>query len=356
MREGFHHRHRLPWYDIWVIYRHGLASDAEQYAAVRIAAWTQAYQPFFEPGYLESLDPQVIASTWPGTVEKLHAVVAMDETTDRMAGYALLGLSGFEGCQHLQEVKALYVHPDYQAAGVGRGLMARMVRATLKMGEQTLIIGAFRDNTRARAVYEGWGAREIGQSTFAVGGIAYPDVVYRFDRLRELRDRLVKVTIRDFCDTDDVQALTELLHRAYSDHKTENRRFLATYQDASVTKDRLTDGKGFIVEFEGRVVGTATVYFPEALPHGDYHPTGPIATFGQYGVDPDVQGFGIGTKLLAHLEDVARALGATELALDTAETATELIGYYHRLGFRVVGAADWRPTTNYLSVIMSKDL
>lgn len=323
---------------------------------MRIAAWTQAYQPFFVPGYLESLDPQVVASTWPSTVEKLQTIVAIDETSDRMAGYALLGLSGFEGCQHLQEVKALYVHPDYQAAGVGRGLMARIVRATIIMGEQTLIIGAFRDNTRARAVYEGLGAHEIGQSTFTVGGHAYPDVVYRFDRLRELRDRLVKITIRDYCDGDDVQALTELLHRAYSTHKSENRRFLATHQGADVTKDRLTEGKGFIVEFEGRVVGTATVYFPEPLPHGDYHPTGPIGSFGQYAVDPDVQGFGIGTKLLAYLEEVARSLGAKELALDTAETATELIGFYHRLGFRVVGTADWRPTTNYLSVIMSKDL
>lgn len=337
-----------------MIYRQGRADDAEQYAAVRIAAWTQAYQPFFEPGYLESMDPKVIASTWPTTIEKLDAIVAEDG--GRIAGYALLGHSGFEGHQDHLEVKALYVHPDFQASGIGRGLMARMVRRTIAKGEDRLVIGAFQANARARAVYEGWGGHEIGRSTFSVGGHAYPDIVYKFVDLRALLDRLVKLNIRPFEPGDDVAALTDLLHRAYADHKTAGRRFLATHQDVSKTMERITEGDGYVVEFEGRVVGTATLYFPEPLPHGDYNPPGPIASFGQYGVEPELRGFGIGRRLLSFIIERAKEKGATELALDTAETADELIRFYERQGFIVVGRADWRPTTNYESVIMSLKL
>jgi len=56
------------------------------------------------------------------------------------------------------------------------------------------------------------------------------------------------------------------------------------------------------------------------------------------------------------VENRARALGAAELALDTAEGAHALIERYTKRGYRFVGYADWRPRTNYRSVILSLDL
>jgi hypothetical protein len=56
-----------------------------------------------------------------------------------------------------------------------------------------------------------------------------------------------------------------------------------------------------------------------------------------------------------HTHVKARAIerGARVLALDTAAPATKLIAMYERWGYRIVGAADWRPTTNYESVVMA---
>ena len=59
--------------------------------------------------------------------------------------------------------------------------------------------------------------------------------------------------------------------------------------------------------------------------------------------------------MVAECEALARADSAAELALDTAKPAWQLIEWYERLGFAVVGSADW-PETNYESVIMSKSL
>jgi hypothetical protein len=44
------------------------------------------------------------------------------------------------------------------------------------------------------------------------------------------------------------------------------------------------------------------------------------------------------------------------MALHTAQPATTLIAMYQSWGYEVVGTCDWRPQTNYLSVLMSKSL
>ena len=55
------------------------------------------------------------------------------------------------------------------------------------------------------------------------------------------------------------------------------------------------------------------------------------------------------------MEKEAIARGFRIIMLDTAETASKLIEYYHRRGFREVGHHHWRGKT-YRSVVMAKPL
>lgn len=55
---------------------------------------------------------------------------------------------------------------------------------------------------------------------------------------------------------------------------------------------------------------------------------------------------------LAH----AYTLGYRKIALDTAQPATGPIKMYLSWGYTLAGTCDWRPDTNYLSVLMSKEL
>ena len=164
------------------------------------------------------------------------------------------------------------------------------------------------------------------------------------------------VSTRPLSPTDSVEEITDLLHRSYLRNAQAGLRFLATHQDASVTRERLDRGLSFVAELEGRIVGTITLHLRGEKPYGDYNPAHPIASFGQFAVDPEHQGMGLGDLLLDEVEKTALAAGCRELALDTAEPATGLIAYYKRRGFEIVGRADWRPTTNYQSWIMSKIL
>jgi hypothetical protein len=44
------------------------------------------------------------------------------------------------------------------------------------------------------------------------------------------------------------------------------------------------------------------------------------------------------------------------MALDTAAPAEALIALYSSWGYSLVGTCDWRPFTNYPSVVMAKEL
>lgn len=164
------------------------------------------------------------------------------------------------------------------------------------------------------------------------------------------------VNVRTLLPTDRVDAITDLLHRAYARNAAAGLRFVATHQESAVTAERLAQGYSFIAEIDEEIVGTITVRAPEKTPYGEYDPPFPIAAFGQFAVDPDRKGLGIGDALLTNAEGVALEAGCQELTLDTAQPAAELIAYYERRGFRIVGRADWRPETNYESWIMGKRL
>jgi predicted N-acetyltransferase YhbS len=162
--------------------------------------------------------------------------------------------------------------------------------------------------------------------------------------------------IRELEPRDSVEAITALLHRAYARNAAAGLAFGATHQAPEVTRQRLSQGWALVAERDRAIVGTIVLYCPQKVPYGEYEPGWPLASFGQFAVDPELPGEGLGRKLLGRVEAEARARGAQELCLDTAQPARGLIAYYERLGYRIVARADWRPEVNYESWIMAKPL
>lgn len=80
-----------------------------------------------------------------------------------------------------------------------------------------------------------------------------------------------------------------------------------------------------------------------------------MACISQFGVDPEYQKTGIGSRLIETAEQCAIKDGAEEIALDTPETATELIAFYNRRGYNSHVHAKWNEV-NYRSVILRKVL
>ena len=67
------------------------------------------------------------------------------------------------------------------------------------------------------------------------------------------------------------------------------------------------------------------------------------------------RGRGVGSLLLAQAEAFVKRLRFSEVALDTAESAPQLVAFYVRRGYRSVSSVQWSGKT-YRSIIMAKEL
>ncbi len=168
---------------------------------------------------------------------------------------------------------------------------------------------------------------------------------------------MIECAIRPWEPTDSVEEITELLHLAYGALARQGMHYNASHQPPSQTLDRLSRGDSFLAvdEGSGKIIGTISAYKSTPENWHDYYCRPGLMYFGQFAVHPDYQGYGVAKKLYQIVEDHARQMGATEIALDTAETAHDLIAMYRRWGFEIVDSANW-DSTNYVSVIMSKPL
>ncbi|HEY6485819.1 MAG TPA: GNAT family N-acetyltransferase [Candidatus Cybelea sp.] len=153
---------------------------------------------------------------------------------------------------------------------------------------------------------------------------------------------------------DSYEGVTRLLHAAYRGLAESGLNYVAATQDDKTTRGRIGAATAcWVARRAGGIVGTICYYgeCPSAH-HPDWYRRAEVGFFGQFGVEPSLQGSGIGSRLLAAAED--RAIAAkSELACDTAEPAQHLVAYYCRRGFRVVARHRW-PHAVYDSLILSK--
>ena len=165
------------------------------------------------------------------------------------------------------------------------------------------------------------------------------------------------ISIREFGPDDSVEELTAFLHRAYAALGAKGWNYTAVDQTVEMTRERLAEGTCLVaIDGENRIVGTIMYNPPHVAYDGSPWLCRPdVAHLGQFGVTPSRQRGGIGARLMAAVEAMARADGAREIALDTAEPAVHLVDWYARCGYRFVEHAQWRGK-RYRSVVMSKAL
>ncbi|NMC44427.1 MAG: GNAT family N-acetyltransferase [candidate division Zixibacteria bacterium] len=163
------------------------------------------------------------------------------------------------------------------------------------------------------------------------------------------------VVIRLLREEDSLEALTGLLHRAYKALADIGLRFLATWQDVEITRQRIAEGTCFVAVIDDAIIGTITFKMPHAGHGVPWLARPDVGNISQLAVEPAFQNQGIGGRLMRHAEEYAQGRGLAELASDTSEQARHLIAWYERLGYRGVDFVQWE-IVNYRSVVMSKSV
>ena len=156
---------------------------------------------------------------------------------------------------------------------------------------------------------------------------------------------------------DSIEELTQLLHKSYKVLADMGLNYVAATQDHSITLNRARHAyKCYIGMYKNKIVSTISLYSPEPSDKSSWYNKDFVAKIGQFAVEPELQKYGIGSKMMDIVEEEARRIkNVRELALDTAETAHHLIDFYKKREYRYVETIQW-DVTNYKSVVLSKAL
>lgn len=157
-------------------------------------------------------------------------------------------------------------------------------------------------------------------------------------------------------ESDDLVRITGLIHAAYAPHAELGLKYWGTHQSVKDTEKRYSLGIGFIAEENGEYVGTATIRPPQQESKVELYRQQGVWSLSQFCISPSYKGKGYGKALHAYVATAAMEHGASVLALDTAEPAVGLIAMYQSWGYQIVGECDWRPHTNYTSLVMALPL
>ena len=131
-----------------------------------------------------------------------------------------------------------------------------------------------------------------------------------------------------------VPELTELLHEAYKPLADLGFRYSATYQTPETTLKRLKYFESYLAFWSGQLAGSISLMKWKPNSPCEYYRREGSFHFGQFGIRPNLKGRGFGNRLLGFVEERAKTLGGIEMALDTAEPASDLIAWYERHGYR----------------------
>lgn len=163
-------------------------------------------------------------------------------------------------------------------------------------------------------------------------------------------------TLRPLDVHDDLDALTELIHRAYAALGQMGLNFTAVDQTVETTAERCAAGETWLaVDNEDTVVGTVTMSHPDPYDSCPLYRDLSQVVLNQLAVEPSIQRCGIGRALVECVESRGAACGYRSVALDTAENAVDLVAWYRTMGYEIAGVIKWEDKT-YRSVLMCKVL
>lgn len=146
-------------------------------------------------------------------------------------------------------------------------------------------------------------------------------------------DTLIATSVRR-AQLSDAAALTVLVNRAYSVEAS----FVDGDRTSSDEMSELITAGGFLVLPYPHGIAAAVRFQP---PGARPELPASAAYFGMLSVHPELQGMGLGRRMVQVVEAMAEATGATMMRLRMINLREELSRWYRSLGYREVGTTPY---------------
>jgi GNAT superfamily N-acetyltransferase len=165
--------------------RRATPADARAMAEVQVRSWHRDYADIVAPEALARMTVEARRARWAeilGDADPAAENLVFDQPGVGVVGLGCTGPARAEqgGVEATGELRALYVDPVAQNAGVGTALLAAATAALREAGWGEATLWVFRDNGGARRFYERHGWRlEAGSEALAPADWSAPAVRYR---------------------------------------------------------------------------------------------------------------------------------------------------------------------------------
>ena len=137
-------------------------------AVARVASWRTAFTGLVPQDFLDAMDPAKIAASWADSIAagRSRLYVAAAVAGGEIVGYAGVGSErDADAPEHVGELYALFVHPDWWGSGAARVLTEAAVADLRAAGCDQVWLWVLEANARARAFYRRYGFTETPDRT-----------------------------------------------------------------------------------------------------------------------------------------------------------------------------------------------
>lgn len=136
-------------------------ADAAAIAGVQVRAWWRAYGDYVDHERLAEHSVASRTQRWREILAAAETQTAVAEVDGRVAGFASVGPPRLgDPDPAVGELRALYVDPPAQGAGLGGALLADAERRLRERGFERALLSVFEANGLARAFYASRGWRD----------------------------------------------------------------------------------------------------------------------------------------------------------------------------------------------------
>jgi ribosomal protein S18 acetylase RimI-like enzyme len=135
-------------------------------AVARVTSWRAAFTGLVPQDFLDAMDPEKIAASWADSIAAGRSRLYVAAADGEIVGYAGVGPErAVDAPEHVGELYALFVHPDWWGSGAARFLTDAAVADLSAAGCDQVWLWVLEANTRARAFYRRYGFTETTDRT-----------------------------------------------------------------------------------------------------------------------------------------------------------------------------------------------
>ena len=170
--------------DLDVTVRLGRVADASGIARTYVETWRPTYAGMVPDRVLLEMSEDIQRERWHRSLDRPggELVSVAEDRRHGIVGFAGGG-AGRDSGDFGAEVFTLYVLPDAQGSGIGRGLLAHMFRAFGRAGVNSAMLWVLAENP-SRFFYEAVGGERVAEREERLWGTNLPEIAYGWPDLK----------------------------------------------------------------------------------------------------------------------------------------------------------------------------